>query len=468
MSMMTHGSHTHVPDETQRRGQAFLRTLPILLIPFLVAALMGIIFRVLYGPPSIVTRQAPPFSPLIPIFIIGIFFIALIALARLGRPNISSVLLIGVWTLITTLLGLTIESNNFWPALLLVPICAAGLLLDGVASITLAALATVLVGGVGLFNLQQAPLPSDISQFDPETSPLVLTTFWIGIFWTIAALTFLLASSMQRALKATRAQAEQLRELAASLDARVQEQTSELLEQSRETAVMEERARVARDIHDTLAQDLTGIVVQLGAAQRAMEVAAQDAAEPNDTRDHIQRAQDMAREALAEARRSIWNLRAANLERGELRDALAGLAQRASNENTRVTFETRGEEWALRAEVESALLRVAQEALVNVGKHANAAQATLVLEYCADAVQLIIHDNGIGLDDDALNDVDAIKNSASGFGLMGMRERIEQWGGTLELTNAGGAKVVAPIPRARAERVGELEQPRIYANLRES
>ena len=451
-----------IPDETQRRGQAFVRTLPILLIPFGVAVLMGIIFRVLYGAPSFATRNEPSVTPLVPIFILGIFCIAMLALVRLGRPNISSVLLIGLWTLLTTLLGLMNPANNIWPALLLVPICAAGLLLDGIASITLAALATVLLIGVGASNgLQEATLLPPTASTTASAFPFFSVTFWTGVFWMIAALTYLLASSMQRALKATRTQAEQLRELAASLDARVQKQTSELLQQSRETAVMEERSRVARDIHDTLAQGLTGIVVQLGAAQRAMEVA------PTDAPEHMQLAQEMAREALAEARRSIWNLRAPNLERGELRDALAGLAQRASNETMRVHFETRGAVWELHADVESALLRVTQEALVNVGKHANATHADVMLEYRNDAIGLQIRDNGIGLDDEALNDANAVKGPTSGFGLLGMRERIEQWGGELKLTNKDGALVEATIPRERAERADRIKQPRIYANLRE-
>ena len=230
----------------------------------------------------------------------------------------------------------------------------------------------------------------------------------------------------------------------------MEKQTSELLEQSREAAVLEERARVARDIHDTLAQGLTGIVVQLSAAQRAMEIA------PDDARQHMQLAQDMARESLAEARRSIWNLRTGHLERGELRDALAGVAQRASSEKMRVTFETRGEVWAIHADVESALLRVAQEALVNVGKHANATQAVLLLEYAPDAVHLMIHDNGVGMDDDVLSNTQ-VRGPESGFGLMGMRERIQQWGGTLELKNQDGAKIEATIPRARAERTDKMK-----------
>lgn len=431
-------------DETQRRSAMFMRALPIFLIPLFAAFAAGMLILFLSGGtlPNAAARERNPWIPLV---VGAVFLIALIVLVRLGKPNLSGVLLIGVWTLLTTLFGILNGVSSIWGALLIVPICAAGLLLDGFASITLAALASLLILALGFLEWYGVVSPQGgPPEFLVPYLPILVVAFWIGIFWTIAALTYLLASNLQSALQSSRAQAQQLRALSASLEARVQEQTSALLEQSREAAVMEERARVARDIHDTLAQGLTGIVVQLGAAQRALDVA------PNDARQHMRLAQDVARESLAEARRSIWNLRAANLERGELRDALAGMAQRASNEKMRVTLETRGAVWELHADVESALLRVAQEALVNVSKHAQATQTTLTLEYAPDAVRLVIHDNGIGLSADAMNE-DVSKGLSSGFGLLGMRERIQQWGGRLELRNDAGAIIEATIPRARAD-----------------
>ncbi len=433
----------NVQDETQRRGRAFLQALPIMLIPLFVGVALGLFLRTVVGvSPDVQARSTT--NPLVPIIVIAVFFIALIALVRFGRPNLSSVIFIGAWTLFTTLFGLVSGVTGIWAALLIVPICAAGLLLDGVASISLAALATLLIVALAILEWQGILTPRLVTpEFLAPYAPILGAGFWVGIFWTIAALTYLLASNLQNASKQSRAQAEQLRAFSNELEERVQEQTAALLEQSRETAIMEERSRVARDIHDTLAQGLTGIVVQLGAAQRALEVAPQDAPE------HLKLAQEMAREALAEARRSIWNLRAPNLARGELRDALAGLAQRSSNLHTQVQFETRGKEWELRAEVESALLRVAQEALVNVGKHAQATQVEVTLEYQPDAVRLVVQDNGVGLNNQM---VQAAKGPTSGFGVIGMRERIELWGGELKLENDPGARVEATIPRARAER----------------
>lgn len=433
-------------EETRRRSAMFLRALPIFLIPVFAIFAVGVMVVFLSGG-SLPPESARERSPWIPLVVGAVFLIALVALVRLGKPNLSGVLLIGVWTLLTTMFGVMNGVSSIWGALLIVPICAAGLLLDGFASITLAALASLLILALGFLEWNGVVSPQNSPpEFLQAYLPVISVGFWLGIFWAIAALTYLLASNLQSALQSSRAQAAQLRELASSLDARVQTQTAALLEQSREAAVLEERSRVARDIHDTLAQGLTGIVVQLGAAQRALDVA------PGDVREHVLLAQDLARDALAEARRSIWNLRAGNLARGELRDALAGVAQRASNENMRVAFETRGDAWALHAEVEAALLRVTQEALVNANKHANATQATVVLEYAPDAVRLTIRDNGIGLSEDALNQETRVSGPHSGFGLLGMRERIQQWGGELQLANDEGALVQANIPRARAER----------------
>lgn len=445
-----------IPNETERRGQAFLRALPIMLIPVFVGIAMTFLLRAL-TPNLVPPQEERGAGPFLPLVVLAVFFIALIALVRFGRPNISSVIFIGVWTLFTTLFGLATGVGGTWAALLIVPICAAGLLLDGAASISLAALATLLIVALSILESQGLVAGQGTPEFLQPYLPFLSAGYWIAIFWTIAALTYLLASNLQRSLRQSRAQAKQLQEFSAQLEARVQEQTTKLVEQSREATILEERSRVARDIHDTLAQGLTGIVVQLGAAQRAMQVAAQSAAAqsapPDDVQTHIQLAQDMARESLAEARRSIWNLRANNLERGELRDALAGLGARATNEQTRVTFETHGETWRLNADVEAALLRVAQEALVNVGKHADATQVDVTLDYMPEAVRLSIHDNGVGWRVDALNETRAPQSFTGGFGLMGMHERIAQWGGELKLSNEDGAKVEATIPRARAELV---------------
>lgn len=435
--------HTPIPSETERRGALVLRTLPILFIPIFVTVIALVLLRIAMGSEfQLPAAQAggPHFSPLIPIVVLVVFFSALIILVRLGRPTISALIMIAVWTLVTTLGALQSGVASYSLALLIIPICAAGLLIDGVASISLAALGAILVASVAWLEQRGlTPKPRPQPLFIAENQAYLAVAFWIGIFATVAALTWLLAGSLQRALQQSRAQAEALQELSSQLEARVETQTARLLEQERESATLAERARLAREIHDTLAQGLTGIVVQLGAAQRALAAKAEAADQ------HIDLAQQMARESLAEARRSVWNLRAPVLERGDLSDALRGLASRPIRPETSASFEQRGEPWPLPPGVESALLRVGQEALVNVTKHAGATQVRLTLEYAPDTVRLSISDDGVGFDE--LPAGVAAPGPWGGFGLLGMRERLVALGGTLELASNGGAHVVAVVPR---------------------
>ncbi|HEX9440368.1 MAG TPA: ATP-binding protein, partial [Roseiflexaceae bacterium] len=158
-------------------------------------------------------------------------------------------------------------------------------------------------------------------------------------------------------------------------------------------------------------------------------------------------AQRMAREALAEARRSVWNLRAPALERGDLADALHNLAARRLRPETSVSFEQQGQPWPLPPSIESALLRVCQEALANVAKHAQATSASIVLEYTADAVALSLSDDGVGFDASAALQSPIAPGLWGGFGLLGMRERLAGLGGTLEITTSCGTRIRAVVPR---------------------
>lgn len=439
-------------DDRERRGQVLRRTLPILLIPLVVAIVIGLVVRFILGG-GMVARVPGAWSrqlPIIVVIVIASFFIALVMSVRLGRANLSASLLIGAWTLGAVTLPFLWQASviAIWPALLIAPICAAGLLIDGAASIVSAALATCLVLTLGLLQMEGfIPMSAVVSPEQGQLlviSPVSATTFWIAMFWMIAGLTYQLASGLQRSLEYNRRLAFGLRRFSNELEARVARQTAELLEHSQGAARLEERTRVARDIHDMLAQGLTGIVVQLGAAQRALE------AESPDTAEHIELAQSMAREALAEARRSIWNLRAPALERGGLSDALQGLVERKSHGEIQIDFKLMGEVWQLASDVESSLLRVCQESLVNVTKHAGATEAHIVLEYAPDLVRLRVCDDGAGFDDQTLAPSHEAQGPWDGFGLLGMRERIQQFGGTLTLSNEGGAQVEATIPRMRA------------------
>lgn len=457
MERRTSGAGTAIPDETERRGALVLRTLPILLIPVLVAILTFATLRTadlqqIRPPPG---APVATLSPLVPIVVLVVFFSALIILVRLGRPTLSALLMIGVWTLITMFGALRSGVTSYLPALMVIPVCAAGLLIDWVACVSLAGLATVLVASLAWVEQQgllpaRPVVPAPLAQLEPW----IALAFWVALFVTVAALTSMLAGGLQRALVRSRAQARELQELSSQLEERVEAQTALLLEQEREAATLAERSRLAREIHDTIAQGLAGIAVQIGAAQRALESA------PGAAADHIELAGRMARESLAEARRSVWNLRSPALERGDLGDALRGLVERQGAARVAGRFEQRGAPWSLSPEVESALLRAGQEALANVAKHAGATQVDVILSYEDDEVVLAIHDNGVGFAGEVLATT-AAPGPLGGFGLQGMRERLTALGGTLELLNGDGATVLARVPRAagsRQQAVGNRQQ----------
>ena len=166
----------------------------------------------------------------------------------------------------------------------------------------------------------------------------------------------------------------------------------QLLTQAREAGILDERQRMAREIHDTLAQGLTGIVTQLQAAEHAAD-------DPAGWRRHFAAATRLARESLTEARRSVDALRPGPLETARLSDALAGVAERWSAlHGVPVQVTTTGTARPLPPDAEVALLRTAQEALANVAKHAQAARVGLTLSYMEHQVALDVRDDGRGFD----------------------------------------------------------------------
>jgi signal transduction histidine kinase len=436
-------------DEIRRRGSLVLQTLPIVLIPVgvvLLAALL--ILPAGVGPPEI--DGAPPPNPAAAILVLVVFFSALILLIRWRRPTLSALALIGFWTLLTVGAVLRNGVESISVALLIIPICIAGLLIDGVAAVSLTALATVLVVSLAWLSQRGLTTTRALPPIFPEGSEAIAAAvFWVGLFWTIAALTALLSRGLQRALRESRERATALRRLTEELEARVQAQTAELLAQAEERAVLEERARLSREIHDTIAQGLAGVVVQIGAARQGLTLLPAAAAPQlvGALQENLSFAEQSARETLAEARRSVWNLRTALLDRGSLHDALAQVAARAP---LPAGFTLIGEPWPLAPAVEAALLRAGQEALANAAKHAAASRAELTLRYEAEAIELRIADNGRGLPA-AMTERRPDPGPAGGFGLLGIEERVGALGGTLRVSNDGGAVVEVHIPRAGAE-----------------
>jgi signal transduction histidine kinase len=230
-------------------------------------------------------------------------------------------------------------------------------------------------------------------------------------------------------------QQRQREETVARLEAALEENVglhAQLLAQAREAGMLDERQRMAREIHDTLAQGLTGIITQVQAAQRVWE-------SPEAARAHVDRALGLARDSLAEARRSVQALRPGELEDARLPDAIGDLARRwtdGSGVETRV--EVTGDRVPLSPAIEVALFRVAQEALTNVAKHAGASRVGLTLSYLGDEVLLDVRDDGRGMRN----------RNRQGFGLNSMRQRIRSVGGSVEIesTPGEGTAISASVP----------------------
>jgi signal transduction histidine kinase len=216
-----------------------------------------------------------------------------------------------------------------------------------------------------------------------------------------------------------------------------------LMEQAREAGMLDERARLAREIHDTIAQGLTGVVTQLEAASAA------DGA-PELRRRHIDTARALARESLTEARRSVQALAPGPLVDARLPEAVAQMAKAwAETAGVAVHLDTTGEVRPLLPELEVALFRVVQEALANVGKHAGAANAWLTLTYMEDVVALDVRDDGAGFDPATRSGPAA----GTGYGLPTMEQRVRRVAGTFAIESAPreGTAVSASVPAIPAE-----------------
>ncbi|MCB9009331.1 MAG: GAF domain-containing sensor histidine kinase [Ardenticatenaceae bacterium] len=203
-----------------------------------------------------------------------------------------------------------------------------------------------------------------------------------------------------------------------------------LVAQAQETAVLRERQRLAREIHDTLAQGFTSIVMHLEAAEQAL---------PTDqevTERHLNQARSTARDSLAQARRVVDDLRPELLESTPFDQAIGRVVEQwAAHSGVAAEFKVTGEIRPLHPQVEVTLLRSSQEALANIRKHAQASSACVTLSYLGDTVILDVEDNGKGLVT-AASTPDGL--TSGGFGLVAMRERVAQLGGELFVESEPG------------------------------
>lgn len=203
-------------------------------------------------------------------------------------------------------------------------------------------------------------------------------------------------------------------------------------------AILSERNRVAREIHDTLAQGLAATSVQLTLAKKN----ANGASDP--LNHHLDAAHELVRESLAEARDSIWNMRSHVLESSDLAGALREvLKQRCDGTGIETNVEVTGRSRRLAPIMENNLLRIGQEAIFNATKHAKPKHILVRLEFCEKEFRLSVRDDGCGLE------TNGSPRSDGGFGLTAMRERAAELKGVLKV-NSGGQPgteilVIAPL-----------------------
>jgi signal transduction histidine kinase len=207
----------------------------------------------------------------------------------------------------------------------------------------------------------------------------------------------------------------------------------------RSGAVLEERNRIARELHDTLEQELAGITMQLDLATDCFKKA------PRVAQQALETARDMSRHSMLEARRSVWDLRCQLLQDGDLVSALKQIVEPlVPRGQTNVDFKIQGSPVRLPGSVEMNLLRIGQEAVANALKHGRARAVSIELWYGAASVNLAVSDDGQGFP--------AGQSSPAGhFGLLDMRERAQSMGSALRIESepGRGTRITVEVPVAQ-------------------
>ncbi len=222
---------------------------------------------------------------------------------------------------------------------------------------------------------------------------------------------------------------------------RMAERLQTLLQTQQQLAALEERNRLARDLHDTVKQQSFATLMQVRAARNLLE------SDPDSARQRLAEAEELIKTSQQELGRLITELRPAELEGQGLAGALRELAASwAAHSHIPAACQVQNER-RLPLDTEEALYRVAQEALANVARHSRASAASLRLAYAPERVLLVISDNGVGFDPAAVA-------AASGFGLQSMQQRLAALGGQLTMVSApdSGATLSASVPITESPR----------------
>ncbi|NOT54178.1 MAG: sensor histidine kinase [Deltaproteobacteria bacterium] len=287
------------------------------------------------------------------------------------------------------------------------------------------------------------------------------TTLWESHIMTIV---FSGAVSAIVALVVYRKQERLHQRLQAELEKRVEERTAafnsvsaelQLAEQRQQTAILAERNRLAREIHDTLSQGFTGIVIQLETAEDVLEHNPEDL---DSVLAHLSLARTLARASLAEARRSVWELRPHALAHQPLTEAITTEVTRITDGTTLTAMVVlSGAPRPVPADIEDHLLRISQEAITNVLQHARARTVRVTLSFTPASVCLRIEDDGRGATGNGIE--------RKGFGLISMRERAERIRGHLTISKSPGhgTCVLVEVPLAATSSGNDNhEQPDLH------
>lgn len=214
-----------------------------------------------------------------------------------------------------------------------------------------------------------------------------------------------------------------------ALGRRLREQMAVIRQKLRGNAVLEERNRIARELHDTLEQELAGITMQLDLAADCFH------GSPGVAREAIEMARNMSRHSMLEARRSVWDLRCQWLENGNLVSALTQAIQPiAVSDQAQIQVQIQGDPYRLAPQVEMNLLRIGQEAVTNALRHAGASTIVVELRYESDSLQLLVIDDGRGFSPE-----DSTFAPGGHFGLLDMRERAQSLGCHLQIDSRPGS-----------------------------
>ena len=211
-------------------------------------------------------------------------------------------------------------------------------------------------------------------------------------------------------------------------------------------AILSERTRLAKELHDTIEQTMTGVTLQLNAVAKLLQQS------PETASHHLGLARSMVRTSRVDLRRSIWDLRSRELEQFDLPTALLISGnQIADGANIRIEVEKKGTVRPLPEVIEENILRVGQEAITNTVKHSGATRLTLELEFYAENVILAVKDNGNGFTPE-----NCLGPGDGHFGLLGMSERAKRLSGKISITSAPGIgttiRVEIPIEETPATR----------------